>query len=1149
MFRTKWFLAVVCVSVFCGSLVAQEFRATITGRVLDASNAVVPNVKIVAIHTETQSKTETVTSADGEYTLTYLAPGSYRLTAESAGFKRYQRDGLALSTGQRLGLDITLEVGATTESVTVTADAPLLTTTTASTGQVITSRQIENLPMNGRTPLSLAQIAFGVTAASDPRFQRPFDNAGPSGFSMGGAPAQSNELLINGAPDNTRNGRVAYNPPVDTVSEVKVEVFQTDAAYGHTGGGTVNVVMKGGTNSFHGSAYEFNQVSALAGTPFFINRAGQKKVVSRYNQWGVTAGGPVFIPKLYDGRDKLFVFVAYEGIKDAQPESLTSTVPTAAERRGDFSQLLTVGSNYQLYNPFAAAREGSRVRRQPFVGNVIPTALLNPIALKYLEYYPAPNQPGRADGQDNYLAASTRSDTFNSQLGRLDFNFSDRHKMFYDFRHNYRVEDRGNRFKNIGTGNFLSRVNWGTTLDDVYTITPTLLLNTRLNWTRFTEGNQRPSDGFDFTSLGFPASLKTFSARLVLPTIDMDRFTDLGNSGGDLTPYDTFQIFSTLTYARSKHSLKFGGDIREAREASYSYGNSSGSYTFRSDWTRGPLDNSTAAPLGQDLATLLLGLPTGGSFDINASRVMQAKYLAVFAQDDWRVTRNLTLNLGLRYERDFPTTERFNRTTVGFDFNTPNPISAAALAAYARAPIAEVPVSQFKVNGGLLFAGSGNEGVYDTHGYFSPRFGFAWKPDLLGGKNVVRGGFGVFFASSGATSVNDQQHGFSQSTSFVSTLDGLLTPNDTFSSPFRAGVQQPTGSSRGLATFLGQGIRFRERDQRNPYSIRWSFGIQRELTGNTVIEVGYIGNHAVHIPVNFGGFNFVPRQFLSTSQTRDQAVIDRNTANVTNPFAGLIPGTGRNGSTIQRQELLRPYPQFTSISVDQRNEGSSYFHMLAFRVDKRFARSFQAVGSYQWSKLMSRTNRLNDSDPFLEKRIANDDRTHRFVFSGNWNLPLGRGHAFGGNANKVVNGIISGWNINGIINLQSGGPLGDWGNVIYLGGDLKLDGHNVDGAFDTTRFNTNSAQQLAQNIRTFPNRFGNLRSDRFTNVNASIVKDIGITERIKLQFRCEFFNLMNHPIFNSPELNPTSSNFGKITGQANEGTGTRITQLGLRLVW
>jgi len=493
----------LCALVMTCLAPAQEFRATMTGRVMDAQGAVVPGVKVVLTQVQIRANHETVSGGDGGYTVPFLPPGAYRLTAEAPGFKRFVRDGLHVSTGDRIALDITLEVGQLAETVTVTADASLLETATASSGQVINERQIENLPMNGRTPLVLAQAAFGVIPNSDPRFYRPFDNAGPSGFSMGGAPAQTNELLLDGAPDTTRNNRVAYNPPVDTVTEVKVETFQADAAYGHTGGGTVNVVMRGGTNALHGKAYDFNQVSKLAATPFFTNKAGLKKPVTRYNQWGVNAGGPVIIPKIIDGRNKFFFYFAYEGIKDSFPEPLTSTVPTAAQRNGDFSQLLSVGSNYQLYDPLSGATEGTRIRRQPFVNNIIPANRQSAIAKNYFQFYPQPNQPGRADGQDNFLANSVRGDDFNNELGRLDFNLSDRHKMFFNFRHNERLEYRGNRFFNIATGNFLKRVNWGSMLDDVYTFTPTMVLNTRFNWTRFTEGSTRPSDGFDFTTLGF----------------------------------------------------------------------------------------------------------------------------------------------------------------------------------------------------------------------------------------------------------------------------------------------------------------------------------------------------------------------------------------------------------------------------------------------------------------------------------------------------------------------------------------------------------------------------------------------------------------------------------------------------------------------
>jgi len=588
-------LAVVLIVflILACSLCAQEFRATITGRITDAQSAVVPGAKVIAVEKATGARYETQSTADGQYTLPFLTPGLYVLTAEATGFKRYVREAVRASTNARLAIDIQLELGAVSQTLTVTEEQSLLEVATASTGQVINARQIDNMPLNGRTPLVLAQLAFGVIPTSDPRMYRPFDNNQPSNFSVGGAPSYNSELLLDGAPDAAANNRVAYNPPVDAVAEVKVESFQADAAYGHTGGGTVNVVLRGGTNAFHGAAYNFNQVSKLAATPFFTNRAGLKNPVTRYNQWGANAGGPVLVPKLFNGRNKLFFYFAYEGIKDSTPEPLTTTVPTDAMRRGDFSQLLKVGSNYQIYDPLTAVTEGSRIRRQPFANNLIPEARFNPIAKAYLQFYPLPNQPGRPDGQDNYLANSVRSNDFNTELGRLDFNLSDRHKFFYNFRHNERLENRNNRFNNLATGNYLKRYNWGAMLDDVYTFTPTTMLNTRVNWTRFTGVNVRPSNGFDFTTLGFPASLKAASQRLVLPSISLDRFNRLGDSGGDDSPQDSFQVFASVTRVRGKHSMKFGTDLRLYRVSAFNFGNSSGAYNFSTTgraarWTTPP---------------------------------------------------------------------------------------------------------------------------------------------------------------------------------------------------------------------------------------------------------------------------------------------------------------------------------------------------------------------------------------------------------------------------------------------------------------------------------------------------------------------------------------------------------------------------------
>ena len=724
---------------------------------------------------------------------------------------------------------------------------------------------------------------------------------------------------------------------------------------------------------------------------------------------------------------------------------------------------------------------------------------------------------------------------------------SNRHKVFFSFRHNDRLLNNGTTFNNKATGSFLGQINWGATFDDVFTLTPTTVLNTRLNWLRNGERRGGFFDGFDITTLGFPAGLKAQASRFNFPQIGIGGFEGLGSSrgGGLVNPYDNFQLFSSLNRTAGRHTVKFGGDLRLVRQSNLNYGQSSGSYSFGSDWTRGPLDNSPSAPLGQELATFLLGLPTGGTWDINAAESSQNWYMAYFVQDDLRVRSNLTLNLGLRLEKELATTERYNRSVNGFDFTTPSPISGAAAAAYARSPIPEIPPSQFRAAGGLLFASAQNRNLFVTpSATWSPRFGFAWTPAVLGGKTVIRGGMGIFFFPLVRQGTGIDQTGFSQSTPIVSTLDGNLTPYATLSNPFPDGIQRPQGSAQGIATNLGRNVAYFSTNVKNGNSLRWNFDLQHQLPGNAVVEVGYIYNHAVHLGVN-RQLDFVPAQYLSTSPVRDQAAIDRLTGNVPNPFVNLIPGTGLNGSTVQRSQLLRPYPQFTGLTERTVPFGSSYFHMLQARVEKRFSHGFQFLANYLYSKLIERRTLRNDVDLQPEKRISSDDRPQRFVASLNWDLPFGKGRPIGANGNRALSRVISGWTVNAIYVAQPGGPLG-WGNVIYLGGDLQLDPHNVDRAFDVTRFNRNSQQQLAQNIITFPSQFSTLRQDGANNLDFSAIKNTAITERVNLQFRCEFFNFLNHPSFNPPNVSPTSTDFGRITSQANLA---RSTQLALRLVW
>ena len=670
-------------------------------------------------------------------------------------------------------------------------------------------------------------------------------------------------------------------------------------------------------------------------------------------------------------------------------------------------------------------------------------------------------------------------------------------------------------------------------------------MNSRVNWTRFVEPQTNFSLGYDSTSLGLPAYLTNNAPRKILPRVSFSTFTALGSDGGIERPLDIYQIFETFTKIQGKHSLKFGADIRQYREAQLNAGYTNGTFVFGNSWTNGPLDNSAAAPIGQDFAAFLLGMPTSGQYDLNAFRQNKNNYYSFFLQDDFRVRSNLTLNLGLRLEGETPTTERYNRSINGFDGTTPSPISTRALAAYTANPIPEIPVGQFKVNGGPTYTSPEHTGIYSTpKANFSPRFGFAWTPGFIT-KTVLRGGVGIYYFPYGITGNNAP--GFSQTTPLVATNNGYLTQAASLADPFPGGIQRPTGSSLGLATNLGQSITFYNPNPKYPYSSRWQFSVQRELFPNVLLEIGYMGNKAVKMPVN-QNLNGTPLQFLSTSPFRDQATIDRLSANVPNPFAGLLPGTGLNGSVVARSQLLGAFPQYSGaagVVTQALNDGSSHFHALDARIEKRFSHGFLMLINFQKSKLLEKRSRLNDLDPLLEKRTAAEDRPYRLVWSGTYDLPVGRGKAVLKNSNRVVNYIVGDWNVNLITTFTTGTALG-WGNLIYLGGDLNLDPHNVDNSFDVTLFNRVAAQQLGSNRRIFPTRFSDLRADSVQQVDFSFIKGLRITERVKMTYRCEFFNSTNRAIFNAPDLGATSATFGKILSQAN--TPRRI-QMALRLVF
>jgi hypothetical protein len=1160
---------------------SQEFRATVSGSVTDSSGGAIAGAKVAVREVRTGTSASTVSNSAGQYTIPFLAPGQYEITAEDNGFKTFTRKGITLGAGEHPVLDIRLELGEVSQTVDVSEQESLLNTADASTGQGITTKQVEDLPLNGRTPMMLAQLSIGVQPTAQPSLVHPFDNAGAAAWSIGGTPSQTSELLMDGSPDATWDNRLAYSPPQDAVQEIVVKAFDNDAAYGHTFSGTANQILKSGTNLLHGSAYEFTQPSTLDATSFFTNRSGAAVPVTHFNQYGLTAGGPVLLPKLYNGRNKVFWFFAWENLSDAQPNNSTlssstsnfTTVPTDAERQGTFSAL-----NYPLYNPYSGVLNGSIVTRTPFPNNVIPANLLNPTALAYLKYYPESNNtPLGANGFDNYASSFTSNDAYDNELGRIDVNLSDRSRLYFDVRHNSRTQEKGNYFNDIATGTDLTRENWGATVDEVYTFNATTVADVRANFTRMNEVHFEPSEGFNPAQLGFPSYISGSSQFLLMPYIEFGScgsqtsFQCLGDNGASRDPSQSYQVFGDIIRTVGEHTIKFGTDLRQYRLNTIIYGNSAGGYTFGNGWTRPASNSSSTLDVGQDFSSFLLGLPTAGQFDENSFGSYSSYYYAFFVQDDWRIKPNLTVNLGLRFDHDTPYDEAFGRTVNGFDTGVANPIAPAAIAAYAASPIPQIPAGSFAVPGGLTFPGSGGGDVYQNPSHlFSPRVGFAWSPRAFHDKTVIRGGFGMFVApitmanlsETGTYSSNPivDQEGFSQTTTMIVPTN-YLSPSATLSNPFPAGILQPVGSSQGLATFLGQTVSFLNPDMKSPYSLRWNIGAQHTFSHNLLLEVVYMGNHSVNLPMSVTQLNAIPRQYLSTLPVRDQTAVNTLTATVKNPLVGLLPGTSLNSANTTVAQLLSAYPEFpageasgsTGVVEQNLTAGSSYFESLNVRLEKRLSSGLSVIGNYMYSKLMEEDNWLNDTDMAPEKRVSPFDHTHHFVLAASYELPIGKGRALPLNS-RLANALLGGWVVNGIFTYQTGAPL-LWtngsttsiGDYLYFGGQLGLNDRQVSGpAFNRSLFDTKSADAFDYHIRTFPTTFGNLRADGINNLDSSLLKNFPITESKYFQLRLEAFNLLNHPTFEAPNTTASNSSFGLITAQANL---PRQIQLGVRFVF
>jgi hypothetical protein len=1134
---------------------SQEFRATLSGTVTDLSGAAIPGASITAVNLATQSKSATVSSQEGNYVIPFLQPGQYSLKVEHAGFQVLERSPLELRVNDRLRLDVQLQVGELTERVTVTAEGPLVEAADASLGSVVDSRRIAELPVPHGNPYALIQLSSGVTFAGNPQRDRPYDYYATQ-YAIGGARADMNELTIDGSPASATYNKnqvvPSEGPPADIVSEFKVQTATFDASVGQTMGGAVNISLKSGTNQLHGAGYFYKMAPDWNANDFFANKAGRPVTDFFYSRWGASASGPVMLPKIYNGRNRTFFLWGYEGIHESRPRGSTTTVPTEKEKASDFSDLLQVGSNYQIYDPNTRTLlSNGRIQSQPFAGNILPNSRLSPIAQKILSYYPAANTAGTVDGGNNYTYPNQPENViYYTHIWRLDHNINDRQRIFGRSNLSRRVSDYDNWSHNIMTGQWFKFFTRSANLDDVYTITPTLISNLRFAYTRFirTYDGHPDSVSFDLSSLGLPASYTNLIPKAVsrFPYVTISGFASSYN-GILFRPTETYSWGGSLQKVAGNHGLKFGAEYRVYRENQYNIDHlSTGEFDFGNGWTQGPLDNSTAAPRGQALAGMLLGLPTGGAVDRRASYAEQSTVWSLYAQDDWKVTRHLTVNLGVRYELEGPLTERFNRSILGIDPSAALPFEAQVKAAYAANPTPEVPASQFNVRGGLTFAGVNGlpRGLYnrDTNNVM-PRLGVAYQ---ISNRTVFRAGYGISFGFMGARRSDVIQNGFTQRTNLVPSLDNGLTFRATLANPYPEGILNPTGSSLGAMQDVGNSITPINQNMVAPRLQHWQVSLQRELPGRMALEVGYIGSYGDDIETTRSLTPFA-LQYLSASPFRDQKNIDYWTTPLPNPFYPLLPGTGKSGTTLQRASLVRPYPQFTGVSLNT-YEGNSWYNALELKLEKRFSRGFTFQAAYTWSKFLEATGFLNEADPKPERAISDQDFPHRASLSGIYEFPFGRGKKFAPSAGPIAARIIGGWQLQGMYVYQSGGAIG-LGNILFLGDihDIPLSGRDPNKWFNTAAgFNRVSTDQLSYNLRTFPSRLSGLRMDGMNNFDISVLKETKILESIRTQFRAEFLNTLNHPMFNPPDASPTSTSFGVVSSQKNFA---RRIQLGLKVVF
>ncbi len=1090
----------------------------ITGRLSDPADAVVPGGLIQVLSVGTGIQREATVNEAGYYTVAQLPKGTYQVTVKQQGFRTITRTGVELDEGQILRLDFHLEVGQVTETIEVKGQATLLDTSTTAMSTVVPNQRIEDLPMSGRNPVALAQLVPGVRMLGS-MGTLPVSSWAAAPAAIGGGSPGSNSYMIDGAANEFFNGggMMAFLS-VDATEEFRIITRNESAEYGRTGGGVIALISKSGTNEFHGSAYEYLRNRSLNANGFFSNRAGAVRSPLVFNEYGVTVGGPI-------ARNKTFFFFNWEQFRNQTQARAFSTVPTAKQLAGDFSETLTTaGALIRIYDPFSTTGTSSTgFRRTAFPGNVIPVSQISAAGLAMAKYYPAPNTQGVANSNaNNYLGQSAAYQHKNIVGIKIDHNFTQNRRVSGRYTRDTTDWDQGNQYNNIASPSYTLMKLPRNTVVFSYTdvLRPTFLLEVRAGFNRYGGYRVDRSLGLDMAQIGLPAELNSQLQLRVFPTTSVSDMSALGPLSDNPLTQAMENWSGSLAFTKfiGSHNVKFGFEQRVYRMNSFQ--GSGFTFGFARSFTQGPDPTQVSATAGFGVATLLLGTATSGSVQRWNAVTQQLKYTAAFVQDDWKLTPMLTLNLGLRWDYESPLTDRYNILT-NFDPNVQTTVGGVTL------------------KGGAVFPGTNGlgRGLYDSnYKKFGPRVGFAWQALP---KTSLRGGFGLFYVP---FAYNAPNTGFSIYTNMVTSLDSVR-PYNTLSNPYPSGISLPTNNKLGALTALGTSLAAAVRNQSGGYSEQWNLSLQRELPGNWLVELGYMGNHGVKVQASRS------YTYLTAAQrARGSELLNL----VPNPYYGLITTGTLSTATVQQRYLITQYPQFTGVSGTDSWANSNY-HAATVRVEKRFSRGYSMLVAYTWSKLIDDntgaapatgggSDGVQDWDNLRWARaVSTSNLPHRLVMNPSWRLPeVGTGP-------RALKKVVNGWQLNTILTFQSGNPMtvtapaptggGGWPNVV---GDPNDVDQSINKWFNTSAFTTISAWTTGNAPRNLPRT----RTDSLFNWDFSTIKYIPIREQVKLEFRAEFFNFTNSVTFGTPGTSVGSSTFGIISSQANS---PRVIQFGLKL--